>query len=302
MKNNLKEINNIIITSFMGMGNTINLLPLAEYFKRQNKKVMFLIWNHVAAEIIKNNKFINKVILIPKGKSLIRNLLFALKLRKEINPHETLFVVSYPHGPRREKFISKFYGAKKIIFINKGVQTHDVITNIYPFNKNIIYVRPKIFFSKEEEKFKKDFLKQNKIYKKDFIIGIHPGCDKSNIKKRLPQEDYIKIIKKIILKNKKIFIFLGPAEIEMRPFFKKNLKKQIGKSVFFITEKNIRNSAVLMNRCNEYLGNDSGLMHIAEATGVKKIKAFIMINYLGNVPLGKKENAIFNKEKFLNKI
>ena len=300
----LKNFNNIIITSFMGIGNTINLIPLAEYFKKQNKKVVFLVWNRGAGEIIQNNKFIYKIIMIPTKKSIIQNLLFTLNLKKKINPKKTLFIVSYPHGPRREKFISKIYNAKKTIFINRKKQAHDVITNIYKFNKNIKYKRPIIFFSKKEKNFKENFLKQNKISKKDFVIGIHPGCNPQNIKKRLPKKEYIKIIINQVKTQNKIFLFLGPDELNMDSFFRERLKEHLYKEVFIINEKLLRNSAVLMSRCNKYLGNDSGLMHVAEAVGVKDIKAFFLTNLeiaFRNYPLGKKENAILDVQEFLKK-
>jgi len=228
---------NIIITSFMGIGNTINLIPLAEYFSKQGKDVYFLIYNKPSFDILEHNPFIKESFFIPKGKSLIKNFLFSRKLRKKINPKETLFISSYPHGPRREKFISQFYNAEKSITINLLQNEHDVITNLFPFKKNKKYVRPKIYFSKKEIKFKENFLKKKGLDSKSYVVGIHPGCDKRNEKKRLPKEKYIKIIKKLICENKKIFLFLGPSEIEMKPDFEDNLKDKLNKSVFIISEK-----------------------------------------------------------------
>lgn len=305
MKSKKKKIENVIITSFMGIGNTINLLPLSEYFSKKNKKVYFLIYNKIARHILKENPYIKNIFIIPKEKSIIKNILFSIKLRKIIDPKSTMFVISYPHGPRRAKFISKLYGANKTVSIELGKKVHDVITNLFPFSKSEKYSRPKIFFSKKEKRFKEDYLKINKVSKKDYVVGIHPGCDKGNVKKRLPKEKYVKLIKNLVHENKKIFLFIGPAEIEMKPFFEKKLNQDLNKKVFIISKNNIRNSAVLMKRCNEYVGNDSGVMHISEATGVKKISSFILTDFniaFRNYPLGNKKNAIFDINKFLKKI
>lgn len=288
------NIKNIIITSFMGIGNTINLIPLAEYFSKRNFKVYFLLHNKIAFEVLKKNKYVEKSFLIPKEKSLIKNLKFSLNLRKKINPKETFFIITYPYGGRREQFISKIFNAKKNLTIKKYINTHDVQTNLSSFMENPKYVRPKIFFSKEEEEFSKKFLK-NKVSKRDNILAIHPGCSFNNPQKRLSKEKYLEIVMKEVEKNKKIFLFFGPDEIEMKPFFEKKLSNYLNKKVFCITEKDIRKSAILMKRCDEYLGNDSGLMHIAEAVGVRKIKAFFIVDLdiaHRNFPLGKKENAI----------
>lgn len=286
----------------MGIGDTINLTPLAEYFSKKRLNVYFLAYLKPSLEILKENPFIKNVFLIPKEKSIIKNLKFSRDLRKKINPKETMFISAYPHGPRREKFISFFYNARKTIEINRKEGDCNLVTNLSFFSKNKKYVKSKIFFSKEEECYKDAFLNKIKINQKDYIVAIHPGCNDESQERRLPKGDFLKIILKIIKKGKKVFLFLGPAEINMKSFFEENLKENLNKTIFLITEKNIRNSAVIMKRCNEYLGNDSAVMHIAEATGVKKIRAFILVNFFGNFPLGKKENAIFNKKEFIKNL
>ncbi len=291
---------NVIITSFMGIGDTINLIPLAEHFSKKGINVYFLVYLKQSKEILKKNPFIKGVLLIPKEKSISKNILFSRRLRNKIKPKETFFISTYPHGPRREKFISLFYSAKKTIEINRKEGDCNLITNLSYFSKNKKYIKSKIFFSKEEKSWKDVFLKKKKIDKKDYIVAIHPGCNAEHQERRLPKEDYLEIMLKIIGEGrKKVFLFLGPAEINMKSFFEENLKEHLNKKIFLIIERNIRHSAIIMGRCNEYLGNDSAVMHFAEATGVKKIRAFILIDFFGNFPLGKRENAILNKEEFL---
>ncbi len=290
---------NIILTSFMGIGDTINIIPLIELLGKQGHNIYVLVYLKPALEILNLNPYIKKSFLIPKEKNPLSNFTFAKKLRQEINPKETIFVATCSHGPRREKFISKFYGAAKEVWIERVHNKSNLVTNLLPFEKNAKWVRPKIYLSDEEEKFKEIYLNEKEISKKDYVVAIHPGCNPDHPERRLPMEDYVRIVKKIISKNKKVFLFLGPGEINMKSFFEESLKDYLEKEVFFISEKDIRKSAALIGRCNEYLGNDSALMHIAEATGVKRIRAFILIDYLGNVPLGKIENAIFDKEKFI---
>lgn len=295
-----KKFDNIIITSFMGIGNTINLIPLAEKFHNKGKKVYFLVWNKMAGEILKNNKFIEETIIIPKEKSICRNFLFTKKLKKKINPENTLFIITYPHGTRREKFIGLFYNGKYKIIIKRKNEKHDVIVNLAPFDKDVKYVCPRIFLEDKDVKSAKKYLKDKGISRKD-LIGIHPGShDKS---KNLPLEDFYDIIRTIYNKDKKkrFLLFFGPSEEKEIKRFERELDDLIDKKiVFLITSKKIMETASLISLCKEFISNDSGLMHIAEGTGVKNISAFFINSKpYRNAPLNNINKCYTSKEKFL---
>ncbi len=312
------KIKNIMITSFLGLGNTINLIPLAEKIKRKNpcKKVIFLVLNDLFKEILEKNPFIDKIIKIPEEKSLWKNFYFSLKLKQEVNNSQTLFITTYPHGPRRDNFIKFFYNPKYSIVVNpknrlekvlyqkkiKIKKNHDVVNNLKAIKKSPNYLRPKIFLSESEKNLAKKELKDKKIKKNDKIIGIHPGCDKNNSNKRLPIEEFYKIIIKLKRNKRKFLIFFGPDEKEMIPKFERILKKDIDKTIFLISDRNIKSIASLISVCERFISNDSGLMHIAEGVGVKKIDAFFLESKIyRNAPLNKKNRCYKSIEEFIKK-
>jgi ADP-heptose:LPS heptosyltransferase len=293
---------NVIITSFMGIGNTINLISLAEAFKKKRKKVYFIVWNRVAAKVIEGNKFVDGVFLIPEEKSIIKNISFCINLRKKINPKETEFVITYPHGPRREKFISKFYGAKKTTIIDEKQGVHDVLNNLTAANPNPRYIRPRLFLTKEEEKFAQDFI--NGIPKKErkILIGVHPGCFSGTKEKRVSVDDFCQIISLLRRKNpsSSVLIFFGPSEIDLIEKFKDCLGS---KRILYVTEKNIKNVAAIISKCNQFVSNDSGLMHISEGVGVKRIDAlFVSTPIFRNAPLNNKHWCYSSPSDLINKI
>ena len=78
-----------------------------------------------------------------------------------------------------------------------------------------------------------------------------------------------------------------------------NLKNQIKnstiKSQSFVINSSLKLAAALIQKCNLFISNDSGLMHIATAMGVKTIVIFGPTNYKRTAPYG--ENCYIVRKK-----
>ena len=75
----------------------------------------------------------------------------------------------------------------------------------------------------------------------------------------------MKLIKE---KNAKIFLFGGPEEEELKSSINTMIDSE--KSYVIKTEKFLQSIAI-MKRCNVFITNDSALMHVASALGLKVI-------------------------------
>jgi ADP-heptose:LPS heptosyltransferase len=102
------------------------------------------------------------------------------------------------------------------------------------------------------------------------IIVIHPGSSHNASQRRWPKERFLSLGRELSIKYN-IIIAGGPDEVEM--------------SSFFLTEENI--FTVLINKLtlkdwfyfleqkvNLFIGNDAGMLHIAEAANIKTIGIF----------------------------
>jgi heptosyltransferase-2 len=220
----------------------------------------------------------------------INSLKFVFGLR---NKYDATINV-YPSNRKEYNIISFLIGAKQRVAVDylrmnkqnlswlnnvkiiENDKSHNVQTNIKLVEKLLnkkFDEEPamEISLSADDESYAEKFLKKNDIPKNDFVIGLHPGCAtlKNHIKRRWEPEKFAELGKKLIKeKNAKIFLFGGPEEEEL----KSSINRMIDSDNSFVikTDKFLQSIAI-MKRCNVFVTNDSALMHIAAALGLKVI-------------------------------
>ena len=103
------------------------------------------------------------------------------------------------------------------------------------------------------------------------IIGIHPGSAPDFTWKRWSINNFAKTARHFIKNHDAhILIFGGPKEMKI----KKSLRKEIGKKSCSIIDANLLDTSAVMQNCHAFISNDSGLMHLAAASGVKTYGLF----------------------------
>jgi ADP-heptose:LPS heptosyltransferase len=137
------------------------------------------------------------------------------------------------------------------------LNNHGIAINI----KNML---PLLQWSKAHKRRGKNLLMKNGLLKKTVII--HPGS--GSIKKNFPLEDFIKIYE--ILKKGDIFdacFLLGEAE--------ENLKKELQKAnCKFLYGLPLMEVADVLASSAGYIGNDSGITHLAAALDIPSVAIF----------------------------
>ena len=132
-----------------------------------------------------------------------------------------------------------------------------------------------------EDKFKAKKLLENFLEKK---LKIIVGLGASGYPRRYPVEKYLEAFKKILEKNNSaVFILLGGSfEEENAKILQENLPEE---SVLNLAEKNIdwRTCAAVVSHGDLYIGNDTGVMHLAAAEKIPVI-------YLSRVAKDRKEH------------
>jgi heptosyltransferase-2 len=241
-------------------------------------------------EIYETNLNFNKIIhfdFLKEG--AIDSLKFVLSLRKEYD----VTINVYPSNRKEYNFINFLLGAKKKVGVEylrqntrnlgwlnnvtvlENDKTHNAQTNIKLVEKllNKKFEEPamEIHLSDEHKKFAENYLHNNSINQDDFVVGFHPGCAtlKNHIKRRWEPEKFAELGKNLIKeKNAKVFLFGGPEEEEL----KSSINKMVDSEKCFVikTEKFLQSIAI-MKRCNVFVTNDSALMHVASALGLKVI-------------------------------
>ena len=200
----------------------------------------------------------------------------------------------YPSNRKEYNIISFLLGAKKRaaveylrangrnlgwlnnITIKEDDQLHNVNENINLVRKtfNLESVEePKLQLAITEENrvFAEQFLISKSIIKAGLVIGFHPGCAtlKNQIKRRWEPEKFAELGRRLIEKHSAtILLFGGPEEEEL----KANISSLINsEKVIVVKTPDLLKSAAIMKRCNVFVTNDSSLMHVSSALGLRVV-------------------------------
>jgi heptosyltransferase-2 len=267
--------------------------PALNILKREipDADIDALVMISSAKEMYERNKNISNVIYFDFLKEgFFSSLKFISSLRKKYD----LSINVYPSNRKEYNIINYLIRAKKRagvkylrmdkqsfgflnnIRVQENETTHNVQTNIKLvekiLNKSFNEESPLEFpLSEQDESFAKDYLNRLNISANDFVVGFHPGCAtlKNHIKRRWGSEKFAQLTQLLIEKERaKVLIFGGPEEDGL----KENISTQVNSPNLFVVKTNsLATSAAVMKRCNIFVTNDSSLMHIASALGLKVV-------------------------------
>lgn len=294
----------ILILALSGIGDALMFTPALRLLRRARPKAQIhaLVMFPGVKDIYSSNPDLDKIIyynFLQNG--ALKSLKFVMSLRGRYD----LSINVYPSNRKEYNIISFLLGAKRRAavkylranLINLGwlnnitIKEDDLLHNV---NENINLVGKILNLEKiEEPKLQLDISGENRVYAEQFlksksiiesklVIGFHPGCAtlKNQIKRRWEPEKFAELGRKLIENNSAtIFLFGGPEEEAL----KENISELINsEKVIVVKTPDLMKSAAIMKRCNVFVTNDSSLMHIASALGLKVIAIIgpTNINYI----------------------
>ena len=128
---------------------------------------------------------------------------------------------------------------------------------------------PRIFFSSE------DMVSGNRFWEKhglgsSLVVAVHPGS--GSIKKSWPVERFRKVASWLMSKhNAKILIPCGEADMRIT---KKMIEGFSSADMIVVANYSLPELGAIFRRCALFLGNDSGLGHLASASGTCVVSIF----------------------------
>jgi len=283
----------ILILALSGIGDALMFTPALKLLRQSlpSAEIDALVMFKGTKEIYETNTNFNEVIhfdFLKEG--VLNSLKFVLGLR---NKYDATINI-YPSNRKEYNIINFLLGAKKQVAVEylrmnnsnlgwlnnvtvlENDKTHNVQTNIKLVEKLLnkkLDEEPtiQILLSEDDKSFAENFLKEKNISNKDFVVGFHPGCAtlKNHIKRRWEPEKFAELGKKLISeKNAKVFLFGGPEEDELKSSINRMIDSN---SSFTVKTEKFLQSIAIMKRCNVFVTNDSALMHVASALGLKVI-------------------------------
>lgn len=283
----------ILILALSGIGDALMFTPALKLLRYSipSAEIDALVMFKGTKEIYETNPNLNKIIhfdFIKEG--TLNSIKFVLGLRKKYDATINI----YPSNRKEYNIINFLLSAQKRVGVEylrmnnsnlgwlnnvtvlEDDKTHNVQTNIKLIEKLLnktVDENPPMQISIPDEKklFADNFLKYKNISPNDFVVGFHPGCAtlKNHIKRRWEPEKFAELGKKLINeKNAKVFLFGGPEEDELKSSTNLLIDSE---NSFVIKTENFLQSIAIMKRCNVFVTNDSALMHIASALGLKVV-------------------------------
>ncbi len=115
----------------------------------------------------------------------------------------------------------------------------------------------------------RELLKEINVDSLEKIIVIQPGSGGSH--KRCHLDNFLAVAEELVSKNIQVIFLLGPAEVEQ--FSNTAIKKITGVGKC-LTDLSLTQVLELLSCADAFLGNDSGITHLAAAMGIKTVAIF----------------------------
>ena len=261
------------------IGDTILSSGVINYFVDQNKdaKLTFVV-GQTAAPLLKNYKNIENIIVFQKRKF---NLHWFEIFQ---NTFKTKWDIVIDFRSSAISYLSR--NNKKYIFKkHQNIHHIDQLNSSFGFNCSNLYIP----ISDDEKN------KANNDLDKSFIhIVIFPG---GNWSPKVWSSDNFNVIMKLLLnKYSNIkFILVGSLE-EKNKFYNKLIKGIKEELIIDLFGYNLTLTSAYMQKSNIFIGNDSGLMHLAVANKLRVISLFGPTNDKIYGPYGSDDIVIRTEE------
>lgn len=138
-----------------------------------------------------------------------------------------------------------------------------------------------LFISETDKTIARTILEQHHIHRDHLVIGINPGATGGTAKRWFP-ERFADLAKKLAQAYKsKILIFGGPGDEKLGD----DINDASGNACVNIAGKTTLGQAfALIDSCNLFITNDSGLMHAAAALGVNQVAVIGSTDHVATSP------------------
>jgi heptosyltransferase-2 len=283
----LNKYNRILIVRTDRIGDVLLSTPVIKAMRDSypNAYIAMMV-SPFAKDIVDGNPYLDEVIIYDKGakhKSWMRSIKFACNLKKKrfdlsliLHPTNRVHLVTFFAGiPRRIG-----YDRKMGILLTDRLKHTKELGEKHELEYNLDLVRylgiePKdkeLFMpiKPESEEWLKELFRQEGINNHDRLLAIHPAA--SCPSKIWPNERFAELADRLAQKyGFKVLVIAGPKDIALA----QNVIKQMHHPTVNLAGKvSVSQLASALKRCQLFISNDSGPVHISSAIGTPVISIF----------------------------
>jgi lipopolysaccharide heptosyltransferase II len=193
------------------------------------------------------------------------------------------------HNSLRTQIVSAFLkGAKFLVYDKEAVQRRLLVQKVrqepslHTIQKYLkvllpLGIRPhtrihfEIYISKKNQSFMREFAERRKISTSQLVVGLGPGSRWAT--KQWMPDRYAELASRLVEDYRCTLLWFGSKE-EV-PLIKKIQARMRGtvleRGINLAGEYNLEDSIALLGRCDHFIGNDSGLTHLASGRGCRVV-------------------------------
>ncbi len=298
----------ILIFALSGIGDALMFSPSLKLLRKNfpDAQIDMLAMFKGVQEIYSRNPDLNNVYFWNfLGENPFSSLQYLMRLHME---RYNVSINVYPSNRWPYNVISFLIGAKKRLgheynhanlssmnFLNnvrvhEDDTKHNVEDNIELIKKlGITPTLPlpplDVYLTEKDEILASDWLKSNNLTDKKLFIGYHAGSSvlKNHAARRWAPEKFAKLGLQLMKeKNATILLFGGPDEYELND----SINSLMENKGIVVKVPTLMSSVALMKRCNVFVVNDSGLMHVAAGLQLPTVSIFAYTNPVYVYPWG----------------
>lgn len=269
-------IQRILVLSFTHIGDAVLSTCVVEPLRRSfpEASLTFLV-GEKAAELLAGEPEIDDVFVVGSEKGIrsrFRRMRSLWKYRFDL-------VVDL-----RDAFYSRFLGARRI-GLREYRRRHAVeryLDALRRVGMDTSEARPRLTLSSEEKTFAENWLIEHHLLQTRPLVGIHPGGNW--VYKRWIPERFAEVADALAESHQiQTLVFAGPGELSLQ---EKVLRAMRSEGIA-VENLPLRALTALIARCDLYLGNDTGPMHIAAAVDTPVVALFEPTDDHRSGPYGK---------------
>jgi len=279
-------IKKILFVSLSNIGDAVMTLPTLIYLKKMYPSAKFdLICDARSVEIFQSFPSINKIYIRDKKGGISYQFRFIRKIRQT---HYDLAV------DLKTDFLLWFLRAKRKIRKMNNKSLHSVEKHFISICSNLKKIPdPKIYIPTKLQNKIKNIFPSNK----GKTIALALGANSNH--KVWPTENYVCLLKLLKLKFANIILIGSKNEMDKAQLFKKLYTKKV---FDFCGKLTLLETASIIKKSDFFIGNDSGLGHIASAVNTQNFIIFGDGDPDRYRPWGNKSSWYQNPEKDISLI
>jgi len=276
-------VNILVISSNLIGDNILSTGIIKDFVDRYPNSKITMVVGPTAAQVYKNFPNINKLIIIKKQTYKFH----WFQIWKKCFLKKWDIIIDF----RSSAISHLLFKNKKYIFKHqKNIVTHQIDQFIKFFDiKNESYP---ILFNNDIEN---NIAKKNIFLDKKYIV-ISPGGNW--IPKIWPVQNYNNLLIKLLNENKNLHVILVGSNADKEIYKIKLIKNIDNNKIIDLMGQTITQTYAYIKLSNLFIGNDSGLMHLAAAANIATIGLFGPTNHTLYSPYGKKCFILRTKETF----